>query len=115
AEGAGRPRRRLCRARWGRALFASLLHGAGTDRSGNRNTEGDAMKLLPLLLALVFEPSKVDPEVRIFEPDPARQVDAAAMDAVDAERLAATLLDLLALPSKSCQEGPVAKGAERLL
>jgi tripeptide aminopeptidase len=73
------------------------------------------MKVLPLLMALVFEPSKVDPGLRTFELDPARQVDAAAIDAVDAERLAATLLTLLALPSKSCQEGPIVRGAEALL
>jgi di/tripeptidase len=64
---------------------------------------------------LVFAGSAVDPAARRFRLDPGVAVDAGAVDTVDPERLAATLAELLRVPSASCREGPIAEAARDLL
>lgn len=64
---------------------------------------------------LEFPASSVDPEVRRFRLDPSRSADAEAAAAVDAERLARTLAELLPVPALSCREQAIAAAAQRLL
>ena len=64
---------------------------------------------------LTFPASSVDPVARRFALDPGRVIDAQAVDAVEPERLAATLSVLLRIPSASCREGSIAKAASELL
>jgi len=64
---------------------------------------------------LVLPPSSIDPVARRFVLDAARPLDATAFEAVDPERLAATIADLLRVPSASCREGPIAAAANELL
>lgn len=69
----------------------------------------------PAADTLAFPASAVDPETRSFRLDGTRQIDAGAVDAIDAERLASTFEKLLGVPSASCHEGPIAEVARRLL
>lgn len=64
---------------------------------------------------LVFAPSKVDPEPRSFRFDPSSLSAPDAVNAVDPERLASTLLTLLPLSSRSCRETDIAQSARDLL
>ncbi len=68
----------------------------------------------PAAEELVFPPTPIEPETHIYElaaEDPA-PLDINAL--VDDERLAATLLELLAVPAKSCQESLITKAAAAL-
>lgn len=64
---------------------------------------------------LVFPASSIDPEQHTYRLDVTGVTDVDASRAVDAERMAATLMKLLPLPSQSCRERAVAEAAKALL
>jgi tripeptide aminopeptidase len=64
---------------------------------------------------LSFPPSAVDPQTRSYRLDPARALAIDPVTVVDGERIAATLMDLLGRPSRSCRETAVAARAVEVL
>lgn len=65
--------------------------------------------------ALEFPASTIDPEQRTYRLDAGHRVALDAVAAVEPERIAATLMELLRLPSRSCREGDIAAGAKAML
>jgi len=63
---------------------------------------------------LVFPASKIEPEVRIYQYQPTHKLDHTVVSAVDGERLAKTLLELLEQPSKSCRESATTNKAKAI-
>jgi di/tripeptidase len=60
---------------------------------------------------LIFPATKIEPQERIYKYDAARKIDIDLMRVVKPEYLAATLLDLLKQPSKSCRESATTRKA----
>ncbi|MBI2993672.1 MAG: M20/M25/M40 family metallo-hydrolase [Gammaproteobacteria bacterium] len=64
---------------------------------------------------LVFPPSTIEPQARTFRLDPKRLAPDDAAKTVDPERIAATMMKILPMSSRSCREGEIAGGAKALL
>ena len=100
-------------------VVSKLPVGTRSGRAWTRNVVCMLLGLAPAVsqaaAELYFPASSIDPRAHTYRLDTTRTSRPDAPSAIDPERIAATLMKVLPLPSLSCREGAVAEAAQAIL